>query len=725
MIMRRRPTPILLGLAASAVALFAQWSGLLRPLELLAMDGMMRLRGPQSPDSRVVICDIDAASIDAYGQWPWSRGRMAELIDRLSAADVRVIALDIVFSEPGRKDDVVDLGFEDEELARAIAAAGNVVLGFYFRREAPRPADGTESPGAEGSGAEPRLLPIEQVLNPPPGGFPVPDRAGVEPNIEPLNRVAASQGFFSNERRSSGVLRYYDLTIAHQGRYYPALALRSVALFAGASLRLSPKAGDLPLLELIMPGGESRPVVTDEKGGLWVNYRGPAGTYATYSAADVLGGRVGRAELAGSLVFLGASETGIGDLQSTPFGSEMPGVEVHANVADNLLHGNYIRDTGFQGFFSLAALLAIGPVVGQLVGGGKRYLFGSLVAIALVLAWPALCYGAFVGPGWHLQAVSPAASGLLTLVAALRYQVVSVDRRAREIRGAFSRYVSAAVVEEILKDPDQLRLGGERRRMTVLFSDIRGFTNLSEHMDPEGVVRLLNRFFTPMTRVVLAAGGTLDKYMGDALMAFFGAPAVQADHAARACRGALAMRDELSRLNRIFRDSGELAADAHLAIGVGLNTGEMAVGNMGSEEVFDYTVIGDAVNLGSRIEGLNKLYGTEILVSETTREEVGEEFLFREVDRVRVKGKETPVTLYELLAPRPAPPESNEKVRRFEAALALYRDREFRAAAELFTALREDFGDDGPARLYQERSRRFAAEPPPANWDGVETLTVK
>jgi adenylate cyclase len=401
-----------------------------------------------------------------------------------------------------------------------------------------------------------------------------------------------------------------------------------------------------------------------------------------------------------------------------------------------------LREAGVPRAISFLALLLLGPLVAFLVAAVERHLVGSLVAITLVAGWPVLCFAAFALRGWHLQMVAPTAAGLLALVASLRYQVGTVDARARFIRRTFERYVSQAVVEEMLRHPERVRLGGERRELTVLFSDIRGFTSISERLAPEEVAALINSFFTPMTRVVLEQGGTLDKYMGDALMAFFGAPVAQEDHAARACRAALAMRAELERLNAEWRRDGRLPEGVAVGLGIGLNSGPMSVGNMGSEQVFDYTVLGDNVNLGSRVEGLNKLYGTEILVTGATAEAVraidaellpgvrpGAGFLFRELDRVRVKGKTEPVDLFELLAERPAPAALEERARRFEEALALYRARRFAEAAAAFEALdgwtgRTD-GGDPPSRLLAERSRRLAADPPPPGWEPVETLTSK
>jgi len=766
---RHRWIALALGLAASLAVLALEAARVLEPVEAVVTDLQMRLRGPEPADPRVAIVAIDEESVEALGRWPWPRTCLAALIRGLDEAGARVIALDIVLSEPTRSPPGIDLSVEDRALAEAIREARGVVLGYFFRRgaaagAAPSPAGSAvelESvPLAVSSAAVPasaaaagpatptaELVPAptnsaDAVCYAPPAGADdrtlnapsfsvvrggpyrsIARRPGAEPNLDLFEDQAAAQGFFSNEREE-GVQRRYDLVIAHGERYYPALALSAVAEFLGEPLSIHPYQGVLPEVRI----GERR-VRADEFGRLWIDYRGPSGTFAPYPAVRVIDGSVPPGTFDGKLVFIGATETGIGDLAATPFGSEVPGVEMHANAADNLLNGRFLQDTALQYGWSLVALLAIGPLVALLVSSverRRRYLLGSAAAIALVLAWPVVCHLAYRVAGWHLQVVPPVLAGGVALVAALRFQVGTVEARARWIRRAFQRYVSEAVVEEMLRDPErELALGGEQREMTVLFSDIRGFTTLAEGLPPEVVVRLLNEFFTPMTRLVLAEGGTLDKYMGDAMMAFFGAPVAQADHAARACAAALAMREELVRLNRRWRAEGRLAEGQELGIGIGLNSGVMSVGNMGSDQVFDYTVIGDNVNLGSRVEGLNKLYGSEILVTGATAEAAGWDFLFRELDRVRVKGKTEAVALFELLALRPAPADAEARAEAFAKGLEAYRRRRFNEAAETFQALVEAQPHDGPAAVFLARCRRYRFEPPPPDWDAVEVLTTK
>ena len=702
-----------IGLAASFLALGIQWAGWLEFYEYKSMDLLMRWRGAAPADSRVVICDIDAESVDRLGQWPWPRRTLADLVDRLSAAGARVIAFDVVFAEPDRGGPE-----QDAALAGAFSRAGNVILGYYFRREAPS----GNGPAAFG-GSEHNILDsaVEQVIE-PAGGFPIDEPATAETNLDMLAAAADSHGFFSMDPDADGVLRHYAVVRPYNGTYFPALAVRAVQRMLDAGpLQLAPYAGNLPELTL---GGKRIP--TDEAGRLWINYRGAAGTFRAVSAIDVLRGRMGPDGLRDAIVFVGASETGIADVKAVPTARAMPGVEIHATVADNLLNGRFIHDSALHLAVSLLAVVILCPVVAVLVHGFQRSLVGFSVAGLLVLSWLGVCWLVFTQLDIHLQVVTPFLGGVAAYIGASVYQGVFVEARAREIKHTFQQYVSSAVVEELLKDPERVRLGGERRDLTVFFADVRGFTSMAEKLEPEQVVRLLNQVLTPLTEILLREGGTLDKYMGDAIMAIFGAPGRQEDHAARGCRVALAMRDELASLNRADHFATLLGeAGSHVSIGIGLNSGWMAVGNMGSERQKNYTVVGDAVNLGARLESLNRLYGTDIIVSEFTAGKAGDGFLFRELDRVRVKGKTEPVSVLELMGPAPGESRTRAIIEVFARGQAAYRKRDFAHAEGLFRELLTFSSGDGPAGIYLERCRRFRESPPPPDWDAVETLTRK
>ncbi|PYT07453.1 MAG: hypothetical protein DMF49_08115, partial [Acidobacteria bacterium] len=481
----------------------------------------MRWRGTAEAAPEIVVVAIDARSVDALGQWPWPRAVLADLIRRIHSDGARVIALDILFSEPER----------GCRIAGAESAPGG--RGAWDAR-----AGAGQERGAErGAGGE-------QVAVTPPGGFPaVPDYPGVETNIDSLAAATPHAGHFVIRPDVDGTVRWYSLVLRHRGEFYPSLALRaSSAFLGGAPISLHPYEGNLPQIRL----GELQ-VPASERGELLVNFRGRyERTFPYISAVDLLDGRVPAGALRDRLVFLGATETGIGDLRTTPMDLAAPGVEVHATVADNLIHARFVRSTAVQTLQGILAMFLLGPVAALIAGASRRPAAGAAGAILLLAAYAGIAQTSFSRGNVHLPAVLPLAAGALAYAASTVHRNVFVEAKARLIRKTFQQYVSVPVVEEMLRDPDKVRLGGERRVLTVLFSDIRGFTSMSERLEPERVVALLNDYLTPMTRVIIDAGGTLDKYMGDAIMALFGAPVQQADHAARACAAALAMRGVLA-----------------------------------------------------------------------------------------------------------------------------------------------------------------------------------
>lgn len=616
-----------LGLAVSLGALALMRSTLGVGFEQRTVDSRLRIRGATGAASEVVVCAIDAESVDRLGQWPWPRTVLADLVRRLHAAGARVIAFDVVFSEPSR----CGVG-EDDALAAAIREAGNVVLGYYL----------TQEPGPPEGSAEGLPAPVE-IAAIPPAGFPeVPSYSRVETNLPALAAAAAAQGHFVIRPDADGTVRHYAAIVLHRGDAFPGLALRAVQVSRGSPpIALRPHQGRVPRLSL---GEEAIPV--SERGELWINFPGPFRRSFRYvPVADVVEGRVDPSLFRDRLVFVGATETGIGDVRTTPFDLIAPGVEVHAAVADNLIHRRFLRDGAPQTMLGLVAALVLGPLCGAFATWPRRPGAGVAAVLLVLAGYVAAAQIALFAASTHLHLVGPvlAATGGFTL--AVVWRNLFAEARSRQLRAIFGRLVSESVIEEVLRAPDAVRLGGEKREMTVLFSDIRGFTALAERLPPERVVEILNDFLGPMSRIVIERGGTLDKYMGDALMAFFGAPTLQPDHAARACETALAMRAALAELNAGWQARGLPS----LTAGIGLNSGPMAVGYMGSEGRLDYTVIGDQVNLGSRLEGLTATYGVDVIVGESTRLAAGDRFEFRELDLVRVKGRSEPVRIYQLV----------------------------------------------------------------------------
>ena len=680
-----------LGLLVALVVLPLLRTTLFAGFESKTVDARMRWSTGQQADDRIVVVAVDPASINQLGRWPWPRSTVAELIRRIHQGGASVIALDMIFSEPTRGDST-----EDDALAAAIREAGNVVPGFFLRV-----AEDATAPSVLPS-------PIESAIQ-PQAGFPAIRRyGGIETQLPAITEAAPQGGHFVAREDSDGTIRHYPLLLSYDDALYPALALRAVQRQLGnLPISVTPVQGVVPQLML---GEQLIPI--DESGELWINWVAPWKAFRYIAAADVLNGSVDQSALRDKIVFVGFTETGLADSITSPWDTAIPGVEVHAMVADNLLRHRFVRDGAVELAWSMLATLMLGAFCGMAAAWTRRPLMGALLGGLTLLGYTVLAQQAFHFGARHLHLFLPLIAGAMAFTASTVWRNVFAEARAKQIRRVFSQYVSPAIVDEMLKDPDAVRLGGERRELTVLFADIRGFTSLAETMPPEQTVSLLQEYLTPMTQLIQAQGGTLDKYMGDGIMAFFGAPVAQPDHAPRAAAAALAMRAALDDLNR-----GWLARGLpEIRCGVGLNTGPMAVGNIGSSMIFDYTVIGDNVNLGSRIEGLTRIYGVDVIVSAATAELLPESIVMRQLDAVRVKGRREPVQIFELT---PVGELTPEFLASFAEGLRLYRARVFAAARAEFGAAQAVRPADVPCELFIKRCLAFEAAPPASDWDAV------
>jgi adenylate cyclase len=407
-------------------------------------------------------------------------------------------------------------------------------------------------------------------------------------------------------------------------------------------------------------------------------------------------------------------------MRVTPFSTVYPGVEIHATVIDNILHQNFLIHSGWTKFLDICTIIVVGLIMGLAVPRMKA-VAGIALSLALISAFVLANTAIFVRYNVWMNLIYPALTMMTIYLGITVYRYVTEEREKKKVRGAFQYYLTASVINEILKDPSKLKLGGDKKNLSVMFSDIRGFTSISEKLSPEELVRLLNEYLTAMTDVVFKYDGLLDKYIGDAIMAVFGAPLDQPDHALRACRTGIEMMSELRRLREKWAAEGR----PDVNIGVGINTGDMVVGNMGSEMRFDYTVMGDSVNLASRLEGTNKEYGTNIIISEFTYEIVKDDLLCRELDAVRVKGKKLPVRIFELLGDKKDAAQWQEFVGRFETGLAKYRTGLWDEAIAAFRGVLDVKPADFPAKLYIDRCEALKEHPPVGEWDGVFTMTKK
>lgn len=519
--------------------------------------------------------------------------------------------------------------------------------------------------------------------------------------------------------RYKNVLLEYSLA---KIEYYPSLDLEIVRAYLGSPTPLIYAGGkeSRGVVDFIKIGDLQIP--TDEQGRLLINYYGPGYTFPHYPLSDVVLGRVLPETFQNKIVLFGFTGITYHDLHSTSFERDSyPGVEVHATIIENILRQDYILRPEATILADALILLLLGIVLG-LILHRTRPISGALAAIICLIGVIGITCSAFLFGKIWLNMAFPLVFIVLDYLAITSYKYFTEEKKKKEVKNAFQHYVAPAVVEQMLDKVDQLHLGGERKQLTALFSDIRGFTSISEKMTPEDLVHFLNEYLTAMAKIVLHYEGTVDKYMGDAIMAFYGAPLEQPDHALRACRTAV---DMITRLKEL--QTGWKARNLPpMNIGIGINSGEMSVGNMGSEERFDYTIMGDNVNLASRLEGINKQYGTNIVISQFTYALIRDNpFIVRELDSVRVKGKQEPVTIYELMRYGEIDQQTQALLEIFNNGLEAYKHRQWDQAIASF---QEVFGiepNDEPSKIYIERCEAYKQTPPPENWDGVFVMQTK
>jgi len=686
---------ILVGIGAFLLALVLFSLKVARPLEWKSWDLRLRLfADPERASRDIAILLIDQYSLDVYEKqqglsWPWPRQLYSAVTDYLRTGGARAVFFDLVFSESSRA------GVEDDEdFARAMERAGNVFL--------PLSLSGTEATLDEvPSGMLMRFsISPGKVL---PARFPLARSASLP--VDALLRAARGAGNVSFVPDGDGVFRRLPVAFVYQDMLLPAAPL-ALARFLGSSESLD----SLPL---------------DDSGRLIIRYYGPSATYRSYKIAAIINSwaqlesglepQIPPAEFAGKTVLIGGSAAGILDFRPTPLSALNPGVEIQATVLDNILRRDFIRPQKPPVFIGLLFVFSVLTAAGASLLR-KAWQQVPFFVFALTLPWIAAWLA--LSAGCWLEFVVPEFAVLTGFIGAslLNYSIEGKQRRF--IKGVFRHYLSPDVIDRIIRNPALLRLGGERREITSFFSDVAGFTSISEALSPEDLVNLLNDYLSEMTEIILASGGTLDKYEGDAIIAFWNAPLDQPDHALRACRAALRCKTRLAELGPRF--SGKIGRP--IAMRIGLNSGPAVVGNMGSSRRFDYTAMGDTINLASRLEGAAKIYRVTILAGEETHSRVAKAIVAREVDTIRVVGKAKPVSVYEIIGERGEVGAAEmEKLRLFERARESYKRRDWEGAAELFARIE----GDGAAEMYLVRCRELKASPPPADWDGVFELKHK
>lgn len=713
-----------------------------------------RVRGARPAHPDVVVVAIDEKSVQTWGLWPWPRQHMAEAFDRLAEAGVAAVGMDATFTD-ARLDEVAEasdtLGRLERlpstpeleawktELRERLARSGDDALEASLRRLGPKLVQGVITIDAvSAKDFEQPALAHFNALMAPHVVRSIQSGQGVtrELKIEKANLwtfvglQAPLARFVDTGNRFGHFTAILDLdgTIRRSASFvrldalaglFPSVALQTAAVALGGELRPVIDA-DGAVIAADIVGAQARRVPIDGLAPFTViDYPGSATAFTTYSIADVVSGAIGPSELKGKTVLIGVTVVGSsGDQRVTPFKELEPGIYQHAAMVSNVLADRFLTRPGWAPFLEMALVLVLAVLLGVAVPRVRFFWKGVLIA-GVVSAW---VIGAFLAfRGGVLLGVAAPVTGLLSISFVLVFLgYVSVDREKLKLRSTFSRYLDEEVMALALENPERLNKG-EKREMTVLFSDIRGFTTLSERMSPEVLARFINAYLSPMTAIVFDEQGTLDKYIGDALMAFWNAPLDQPDHAVRACRAALKMLEKLDAMKAAWRAEGY----PELEIGIGINTGTMVVGNMGSDVRVDYTVLGDAVNLGSRLESTNKEYDTRVIISESTYQLVKGEMCCRRLSSVRVKGKRLPVNIYELRGVGPPPPADAPIIARFEEAHALYVRQRFAEASQAFKEVLDAWPTDLATRRYLAQIDVYLVTPPPSDWDGVASITTK
>lgn len=698
----------------------------LETLRLKTFDLYQIALAPKPTPQQVIIVDIDEKSLDELGQWPWPRSLLAKIIDKVGKAGAVAVGLDILFPEhdrmsPANMASIVEaydkdtaarlrtMKSNDEVFADAMTRTRVVLAQYGFHKEL-----------KQWHAGELKQSPIA-MLGPDPQAF-LDTYPGMVRNVPELEAKAQGRGMVSLRPETDGVVRKMPLVMMAQGKMLPSLSLELLRVATGQSTILI-RSGDAGVNSLVLAGVA---MPTDRNAKAWLHFH-PHNQQMYVSAADLLADRVNADVVKGRIVLLGASATGLFDLKATPVEAAMPGVEAHAQLINAILSKTLLQRPAWANGMevSLALLIGLG-LIGLLPRFGAiiTVFAGGLVAVAVVGAcWWAFTQKALIFDYAFPLMASLAVSGVMIV---LGYLQEEIDRR--RIRTAFGQYLSQDMVAQLTEDPDKLILGGETKDMTILFSDVRGFTTISEQYksNPQGLTMLINSLLTPLSQAVVAHKGTIDKYMGDNIMAFWNAPLADDDHAYNACCAALDMTRRLGLLNE-----GRVAAgDVALEIGIGINTGECVVGNMGSDFRFDYTVLGDAVNLSARLEGQTKSYGTKIIIGRQTAEAVQNRLAVLQIDRVRVVGKQEPEDIFALLGDGDMAAAASFQTLANDHGLMLesyYGQRwaDVRKIAKKCVARARELDFDEFYTIYGARAAAFSAEPPGKNWDGVNDILVK
>lgn len=694
-------------------------------------------RGVKEDSKGITIVAIDEASLKAQGQWPWERSKIAQLLDNLNSAGALVIGMDVFFPEADKTSPhrimqslklnsiLAEAGIKvavenyDHIMAESISRSP-VVLGYLFDTQEQRNSD---------------LFPMLNIIITEKNFTQeyLVTAQGVTLNLEAFQDQALSSGFLNNIADATGMIRRVPLIIKYQEVVFTSLALEIYRLISGVdaiNVNYADGTGitSLTLLHQARQTGISTDIPTDSAGRLFLNYLGPKNSFNYISAKDIIANDFDKSQVEGKIILFGATAVGLMDLQATPFDKALPGIEVHATAIDNMLTNNYLQHPDYAHGLTYVLVIMTGLILTVLYAYLSAFYSLLLMLFTLYVNYLLFTYLLFEQK-LIFNLLFPFANIVLITMASTLTNFFLETRQKKVIWDNFSRKVSASVVDDILQHRRVDLLIAQEKDISIFFSDIRSFTELSERLgSPSDVVNLLNIYMTPMVDNIMKQHGTVDKFIGDAIMAYWNAPNDVEHHADKAVQSALEQMSQLKNVNKHLLKKYSLQLD----IGIGINSGRATIGEMGSSGRSDYTIIGDSVNLASRLEGLNKVYGSHIIISQYTLELLTEEYVIRELDQVKVKGKTQAIRIYEVLALNSAKEKWQDELQAYHKALSQYQNCHFSESQKSFAALCKDYADDyGHSNgkhtlyhLYQKRCEEFIQNPP-KEFDGVYTYTTK
>ncbi|MDM8517644.1 CHASE2 domain-containing protein [Desulfobacterales bacterium HSG16] len=720
---------------------------ILEDLELKTIDLRFKLREKRLPGPETILAVVDDKSIAKEGRWVWPRHKFARLIDVLSDAGAKVIAFDVGFLEVDENDKwrietlntvekkIAELGISEQLLQNFFAelkkqadndtilaesisnSNAEIVLGYFFHTGSEEPLHMEKDEIFEHEGNIMTSM-YHRAALPSDNGFQLRFQAKApQSNIRKISDAVSRSGFFNMFQDADGTVRKIPCVVQFKDGIYAPLSLMTLSAYLETPLAIEID-GDGNILYV---GIGDWYIPTDDFGQMMVNYRGKKETFTHVSVTDILNGRVSKKMFEGRIVLVGVTAEAVYDLRVTPFDNVFPGLEVHANIVDNILSGDFIYP--YETFipFNLLAIITAGLMLG-LVLPHTRLEIGTLFAVCLFLGYIQLCQYLFAEKGIILNMIYPLFTiiAVYTVITAYRYLVESNQKKF--IKDAFATYLAPSVVRQLIESPEKLVLGGEERVVTAFFSDVQGFTSISEKLEPASLVELLNQFLTEMTDIILKYEGTVDKFEGDAIIAFFGAPNELENQEETACRTCIEMQKRLEGLRKEWRERKM----PELFMRIGLLTGPAVVGNMGSKNRMDYTMMGDTVNTAARLEGVNKIYRTYTMTGEKTFNAVKEKFQLREIDSILVVGKKTPVRIFELIGYKEEIGQDlKSMLDHYSKGLAAYRKQDWEEAVKAFDHAQKIVPDDGPSAVMSERCREYLVNSPDPEWNGAYVMTSK